>query len=34
MEDLFGINAHRQAVANNIQKALGAGYNDPENPEN
>lgn len=36
MEDLFGINAHRKAVANNIQKALGAGYeiNDPENPEN
>ena len=29
MEDLFGIQSHRQGVAENIQKALGAGY-EPE----
>ena len=34
MEDLFGIDARRQAVADNIQKALGAGYEPEGTDEN
>lgn len=34
MEDLFGIQNHRQGVADNIQKALGAGYEPEGTDEN